>query len=150
MLKILHLKKIEYYKNLTFSDSEQPKPKNWSRKTFNCKCNIPIYKHVKDDEVILGRIDIEYIVESKYQENVMMCGSTSKNWWVVGKPNSWKITHIKSFGFDDILYIIHIGYITRGGALTPSPLYIRIESVDKYESMILRQERRKKLQRLNN
>ena len=141
------MRKIEKYTNLNFSDSQHPKPKNWSRKTFKCNCNIPIYQ--KSTDKILSRIDIDYIVSPKKQENVMIGGYNTKSWWFHGKPNNWKITHIKPTKFDDIEHTLHIGYIERGGGLTPAPLYIIIEDVEKYNKLILKEARLKKLKQLN-
>jgi len=135
--------KIEEYPDTTFGESQEPKPKNWRRKTFECSCNIGI-SHNKED---LGRIDIKYIVKSKHEEIVMQGGYNKPRWWSRAKPNNWKITHIEQ-KFGNIKHTIHMGYIERGGALTPTPLFVEIKDIDKYKSMILREKRRKKLKQL--
>ncbi len=141
------MKEIDEYTNVIFGESTQPKPKNWSRKTLNCKCNIPIFEKSTDN--VLGRIDIEYIVEP-HNKTVMLGGYSKLKWWMSAKPKKWEVTHLKSYGFDDIEHSTHMGYVERGGALTPSPIYITVEDVNKYNTMILKQERRKKLKQLNN
>ena len=140
------MKEISEYTNVIFGESHHPKPKNWSRKTFNCDCNIPIFH--ADTKIILGRIDIKYIVKSKKEENVLVGGSNKTKWWYSSIPNNWEVTHLEE-PFEDIKYTIHFGYIERGEALTPTPLYIRMDDVDKYKNMILRQKRLQKLKQLN-
>ena len=141
------MKEIGEYTNVSFGERHYPKPKNWSRKTFNCNCNISIYQ--ANTTIILGRIDIKYIVKSKDEERIMVGGYNKTKWWSHSKPNNWKVTHLEE-PFEGIKYTIHFGYIERGGALTPTPLYIEIDDVEKYNTMILKQERRKKLKQLNN
>ena len=141
------MRKIEEYTNLIFGESTQPKPKNWSRKTYTCYCNIPIFQ--KDRSDILGRIDVEYTVEPT-DESVYVGGHNKTNWWMKHKPKKWKITHLKPIDFGDIKYTIHIGHIERGGAITPSPIYISVEDMNKYNAMVLKQDRKKKLKNLMN
>lgn len=140
------MKKIGKYTNVSFGELHNPKPKNWARKTFNCNCNIPIYQ--ADTDIILGRVDIKYIVKSKETLYVLHGGQNRTRWWMHSKPNNWKVTHLEE-PFEDIKYTIHFGYIERGGSLTPTPLYIEMDDVEKYNTMILKQERRKKLNKLN-
>ena len=85
----------------TFGESQEPKPKNWRRKTFECSCNIGI-SHNKED---LGRIDIKYIVKSKHEEIVTQGGYNKTRWWSRRKPNNWEITHIEQ-KFDNIKHTI--------------------------------------------
>jgi len=139
--------KIEEYTNIVFSEYTQPKPKNWERRTFNCKCNIPVF--AEDVNTVLNRIDIRYIVETKELELIQQGGSNKTKWWFNSKPNNWKVTHLESPNLDNIKHTIHFGYIDRSGALTPTPLRIVIEDVDKYKSLLLREARLKKLKQLN-
>jgi len=136
---------IGEYTNIVFGESTQPKPKNWGRKTFNCSCNIPIFQKSSDN--IIGRVEIEYVVKPT-EDSVMLGGYNNSSWCVRHKPKKWEITHLKSYGLDEIEHTLHLGYIERGGVLTPTPIYIVMEDTNKYNAMILKQERRKKLKQL--
>lgn len=142
------LKEIDKYENLIFNEQTIPKPKNWARKTFNCTCNIPVVEAdgtTYNTEKILERIDIKYIVKNKEEENVMMGGHNKTKWWFHAKPNFWKITHLEISDFKDIKHYIYIGYIERGGALTPTPLFIVVEDIQKYKNLMLVRKRKAKL-----
>jgi hypothetical protein len=147
------MKKIEEYKNLILNEYTEPKPKNWYRKTFDCGCNIPIVSADTDlvtdlDSESLERININYRIKPIDEMSVMVGGSNQRNWWMSGKSNYWEITHLDLPDFKNIKYHIHVGFIKRGGGITPSPLYIVVEDVEKYKTLMLVKARSEKIKKL--
>jgi len=153
LYKIKILKKIEEYKNIIFDSFTQPKPKNWERKLYTCSCNIPIISKDSDINDIIYRININYIITNNKSENVNIITGNSSWWRSKNKLNYWSITHLeepKVYG-SDISFIIDkivIGYIERGGALTPTPLYITISDINKFNNILLKNERKNKLKNI--
>jgi hypothetical protein len=130
----------------TSSNSIGRKPKNYSRKITkdgficSCQCSVIIKFKSTFESLFLYNIMVKYEIEppeKRYNfKNVQQYAGKFK-----------KIIELPEFfdKLDNEDYIISVSHFNRDGWKTPFPYQIEIVNIKKYESIKLKEDRRKKL-----
>ena len=142
------------------------KPKKYSRNLFICSCECPIYsgnlriiryqnygtrkQGIPGRPWFLDRVMVKYEVEPN---KVLYRPRLQKNQW--GTPQYWasfkQIIELPTIfsRLDEEDFIIRIGYFTRDSVQVPFINEISILNLEKYLMIKNREERRKKLNKIN-